>query len=67
MTRTSEKSSRVKACELAATVMAGRPEDAPAPLIWSLCVFFENYIDLGASATKKDLGPKKPRKLQAVK
>jgi hypothetical protein len=47
--------------------MAGRPEDTPTPLLWSLAVFFENYIDHGSTATAKDFGPKKAVKLRAVK
>lgn len=63
----SRRSTRIKACELAAQVMAGRPDDTPAPLIWSLSVFFENYIDCGARATAKDFGPKKAVKLKVAK
>ena len=45
------------ACELAATVMSGRGGETPCPTLWALCVFFENYIDLGAEATSEDFGP----------
>ena len=61
------KATRIKACELAAIVMAGRPSETPSPLVWSLAVFFENYIDKGANGTAKDFGPKKPAKLHAIK
>lgn len=63
----SKRSTRIKACELAATVMAHRTDVSTAPLLWSLAVFFENYIDGGAKATMKDFGPNKPVKLMAVK
>jgi len=58
---------RIKACELAAIVMAGHQKDeAFAPKIWSLAVFFEQYIEAGATGTAKDFGPKKPRNLKVV-
>lgn len=63
----SSRATRVKACELAATVMAGRPDEAFVPILWSLCVFFENYIDEGADGTRRYFGPKKPVKLKIVK
>jgi hypothetical protein len=52
------KKIRIKACELAAMVLAGCPEDKPMPLLWSLAVFFESYIRGGAEATEKEFGPK---------
>lgn len=61
------KKTRIKACELAAEVMAGRPNELCVPHLWSLAVFFENYIDLGADGTRRDFGPKKPKKLKVVK
>lgn len=60
------RADRIKACELAAQVMAGRPNDTPAPLLWCLTVFFESYIEHGARATQKDFGPKNPVKLRVV-
>jgi len=57
---------RTEACRMAAQVMAGRPGDTPAPLLWSLSVFFEMYIAQGCDATAEDFGPKKPVKLKAV-
>jgi hypothetical protein len=60
------RASRIKACKLAAKVMAGRPDDQVVPMLWSLCVFFENYIDCGAKWTQKDFGPKKPVKLRVA-
>ena len=67
MTDRSLKRDRIKACELAAIVMAGRPGDNPAPLVWSLAVFFESYIAEGANGTQRDFGPKKPVKLRVVR
>lgn len=62
------KSTRVRACELAATVMASHESGEPyAPKIWSLCVFFEQYIEFGADGTMKDFGPKKRRKAPVIK
>ncbi len=58
------KKVRIKACELAAEVMSGRPDDLCIPNLWSLAVFFERYIDAGSSGTIKDFGPKKPVKLK---
>lgn len=65
--RKSTRRDRVEACRLAAQVMAGRPDDGLTPLLWSMAVFFENYIGLGASGTEKDFGPKKPVKLRVAK
>jgi hypothetical protein len=62
----SMKATRIKACELAAAVMAGRPNDSCAPGLWSLAVFFESYIDEGAAATLKDFGPKKAPVLKLI-
>lgn len=60
---------RIKACELAAEVLAGHAwEDAaPMPLGWSLAVFFEGYMLKGAKGTLKDFGPKRPRKLKSIR
>lgn len=67
MSKKSRRSTRIKACELAAIVMAHRVDETTAPRLWSLAVFFECYIDGGANATRKPFGPKKPRMLRAVK
>ena len=67
MAMRSNKATRIKACELAAVVMAGRPDDILCPLLWSTAVFFECYIDGGATATMKDFGPKRPVRLKRVK
>lgn len=58
---------RMEACRLAALVMAGRPEDSPSPLVWSLAVFFESYITKGSEHTLREFGPKRPVKLRSVK
>ena len=58
---------RIRACELAAQVMASRPEITLAPTCWSLAVFFESYIVGGSAATMKPFGPKKPTKLKTVR
>ena len=64
----SVKRTREKACELAALVLSGRPNEAALlPIGWSLAVFFERYIDGGAEATRKEFGPRKPRKLKVTK
>jgi hypothetical protein len=60
---------RTKACELAATVLAGRGdvEEALMPVGWSLAVFFESYMISGSKGTLKAFGPTKPVKLKVVK
>lgn len=66
--RYSHRSTRIKACELAALVLSTRKDaESLVPLGWSLVVFFETYINEGASGTRKDFGPKKPVKLKLVK
>lgn len=61
------KKTRKEACELAALVMSGRSDDACVPMLWSLAVFFEQYIDTGAEGTRRQFGPKKPIRLKIVK
>lgn len=60
---------RQLACQLAAQVMQGAGvTDRPlAPMLWSLAVFFEEYIETGSVGTQKDFGYKKPPKLKVVK
>jgi hypothetical protein len=58
---------RELACQYAATVMAGRPNDGAAPLLWSLTVFFESYLAHGSAWTQKPFGPTKAVKLKVVK
>jgi hypothetical protein len=58
---------RELACEFAAIVLAGQPVEDRIPYGWSLAVFFERYMEHGATGTMKDFGPKKPKKLKVVK
>ena len=68
MSKASAKSDRIKACELASVVMSGRSDiEGLCPLLWSVTVFFENYINEGSAGTLKDFGPKKPAKLKVAK
>lgn len=66
MSKKSRRADRIVACELAALVMSGRGDETPVPMIWSLTVFFEEYITKGAPGTAKNFGPKKPAKLKLV-
>lgn len=60
---------RWQACKMAARVMQGRQngDEAITPLVWSLAVFFENYICTGAPGTQVDFGPKDVVELKVVK
>lgn len=58
------KRDRIKACELAAQVMAGDPE---MPKLWSVTVFFECYIQKGAAGTAVEFGPPDPVELKVIK
>lgn len=57
---------RAKACQFAATLMADELRDDGdwVARLWSATVFFERYMELGADGTRKDFGPKRPRKLK---
>lgn len=60
---------RYKACKLAAQAISGwnnEDGDGICPRIWSLTVFFENYICEGADGTLEDFGPKEPVQLSDV-
>lgn len=59
---------RAKACKMAAEVLggAGPVMDGWAPVIWSLSVFFEQYMATGAKGTRKDFGPRKAKVLKLV-
>lgn len=57
---------REKACEFAAIVLAGQPVEGRIPYGWSLAVFFEQYMKLGADGTMEDFGPKEPVNLKAI-
>lgn len=50
---------RSRACELAVGA-AQHFNEVDLETLWSLCVFFENYLDGGADATRDDFGPKFP-------
>lgn len=58
---------RTEACRCAALVLAHRPDLDLCPKAWSLCVFFESYIEHGSDWTLKDFGPKEPVELRMVK
>jgi len=60
------KRTRIKACELAAQTLMS--EDEPyMPALWSLCVFYEMYIERGADGTAKDFGPAKAKRAPVIK
>lgn len=51
---------RWQACKMAARVVAGwndGPSEGLCPRLWSLTVFFENYMSEGAAGTRADFGP----------
>jgi len=60
---------RWQACKMAAQVMQGRVngDEAITPLVWSLTVFFEQYLRGGADNTLADFGPKEAIQLKEVK
>jgi hypothetical protein len=59
---------RWQACKMTATVLkTAQTEDGLAPYLWSLTVFFENYMHQGSEGTFEDFGPKEPPKLAALK
>lgn len=58
---------RMKACECAAVALSGKlTEEGISPLVWSLTVFFENYILTGSHGTRKEFGPSDPVELKEV-
>lgn len=58
---------RREACKMAAIAMQGEfNDDAICPRLWSLTVFFENYMRDGASGTSEDFGPKEPVQLASA-
>lgn len=58
---------RYLACSLAARALRATDiGEGYAPRIWSLAVFFENYLCGGADATRADFGPKEPAVLAEV-
>jgi hypothetical protein len=59
---------RRDACRLAAQAAQGQCGDGPvAQRLWSLCVFFENYLIGGAEETRDDFGYKDPVTLADAK
>lgn len=62
---------RWQACKMAAQVFQSgafpATGDAPAPRLWSITVFFEQYMRVGSSETVEEFGPKEPVELKAVK
>lgn len=53
---------------MAAIAMQGQcAEGDISSRAWSLCVYFEMYIRVGAEGTEEDFGPKEPVVLKAVK
>jgi hypothetical protein len=64
-----KRENRVLACSLAASVMSGPAgnRDDLMPITWSLCVFFERYIEKGSTGTMREFGPKKPVNLRDVR
>lgn len=60
---------RWQACKLAAVVVAGwnnGPDEGITPRLWSVTVFFEEYMHGGAEGTREDFGPSEPVELQVV-
>lgn len=60
---------RWQACKMASRVIAGwndGPNEGISPRIWSVAVFFENYLHYGADGTFEDFGPKEPSELKVV-
>lgn len=51
---------------MAAQVMQGRGDDVTGSRLWSVTVFFESYLNDGATVTQEDFGPKEPVNLKAV-
>lgn len=60
---------RKRAAKLAALALSGgnAPLEGWAPTIWSLTVFFEEYIRKGALRTRKDFGPRDKPLLKIVR
>lgn len=58
---------RREACRLAARAAQGQCGEGPvAERLWSLCVFFESYLNGGAEETQQDFGYKEPVRLDRV-
>ena len=63
------RSTRVKACELAAQCVQGQfvSGEMNAAKLMSLCIFFESYIDKGADATDADMRLLSRRRVKQLK
>ena len=59
------RGTRIKACELAASIVAHHEYDGAH--LMSLCVFFENYIDEGADATEQAMHLLSRRRVKGFK
>lgn len=58
---------RIKACECAAKAISARQTgECILPMLWSMTVFFEQYIHEGSDGTRKDFGPEEPIELKIV-
>lgn len=56
---------RREACRLAAQALRATDiEEGYMPLMWSMTVFFEDYLLMGASGTREAFGPKDPTELR---
>lgn len=54
---------RWQACKMASVCVASwrnEPDEGLMPNLWSVTVFFENYMCGGAPGTPEDFGPKEP-------
>lgn len=65
MSARQNRRNRELACKYAAMLM-GNDHDSPdwGQRLWSATVFFEEYLDKGASGTRDDFGPKDPTELK---
>lgn len=60
---------RWQACKMAAQTVAAWsnvPDEGLTPKLWSVTVFFENYICAGAAGTQEEFGPKDAVELHSV-
>jgi len=69
MTSRADAATRIKACELAAQCVQGQfiSGEISAAKLMSLCIFFENYIDIGAAATEADMHLLSRRRVKRLK
>lgn len=60
---------RWQACKMASVTVAAwndLPDEGLTPKLWSVTVFFENYMCGGSAATQADFGPKEAVELKSV-